>query len=76
MPSAPNQKEETDRRDGLAVGRRCRYSGRAVLIVVFAFWLPLLPVGGVGSRAHLVLPAVTLALPSIAMIARMTRSSG
>ena len=47
-----------------------------VLIVVFAFWLPLLPVGGVGSRAHLVLPAVTLALPSIAMIARMTRSSG
>jgi ABC-type dipeptide/oligopeptide/nickel transport system permease component len=46
-----------------------------VLIVVFAFWLPLLPVGGVGSPAHLVLPAVTLALPSIAMIARMTRSS-
>ncbi len=46
-----------------------------VLIVVFAFWLPLLPVGGVGSAAHLVLPAVTLALPSIAMIARMTRSS-
>ena len=46
-----------------------------VMIVVFAFWLPLLPVGGVGSPAHLVLPAVTLALPSIAMIARMTRSS-
>jgi ABC-type dipeptide/oligopeptide/nickel transport system permease component len=46
-----------------------------VLIVVFAFWLPVLPVGGVGSPAHLVLPAVTLALPSIAMIARMTRSS-
>jgi peptide/nickel transport system permease protein len=45
-----------------------------VLIVVFAFWLPLLPVGGVGSPAHLVLPAVTLALPSIAKIARMTRS--
>ena len=46
-----------------------------VLIVIFAFWLPWLPVGGVGSPAHLVLPAVTLALPSIAMIARMTRSS-
>jgi peptide/nickel transport system permease protein len=46
-----------------------------VLIVVFAYWLPLLPVGGVGSPSHLVLPAVTLALPSIAMIARMTRSS-
>lgn len=46
-----------------------------VLIVVFAFWLPWLPVGGIGSPAHLVLPAVTLALPSIAMVARMTRSS-
>jgi peptide/nickel transport system permease protein/oligopeptide transport system permease protein len=46
-----------------------------VLIVVFALWLPWLPVGGMGSHAHLVLPAVTLALPSIAMIARMTRSS-
>jgi peptide/nickel transport system permease protein len=46
-----------------------------VLIVVFSLWLPWLPVGGIGSPAHLVLPAVTLALPSIAMIARMTRSS-
>ncbi len=46
-----------------------------VLIVVFAFWLPWFPVGGTGSLSHLVLPAVTLALPSIAMIARMTRSS-
>jgi len=46
-----------------------------VLIVVFAFWLPWMPVGGIGSPAHLVLPAVTLALPSIAMVARMTRSS-
>jgi peptide/nickel transport system permease protein len=46
-----------------------------VLIVALAFWLPLFPVGGTGSPAHLVLPAVALALPSIAMIARMTRSS-
>jgi ABC-type dipeptide/oligopeptide/nickel transport system permease component len=46
-----------------------------VLIVVFAFWLPWLPVGGIGSPSHLVLPSVALALPSIAMIARMTRSS-
>jgi ABC-type dipeptide/oligopeptide/nickel transport system permease component len=46
-----------------------------VLIVIFAFWLPLFPVGGTGSPAHLVLPAVTLALPSTAMVARMTRSS-
>ena len=46
-----------------------------VLIVVFALWLPWLPVGGMGSLPHLVLPAVTLALPSLAMVARMTRSS-
>jgi peptide/nickel transport system permease protein len=46
-----------------------------VLIVVFSLWLPWFPVGGSGSLSHLVLPAVTLALPSIAMIARMTRSS-
>jgi peptide/nickel transport system permease protein len=46
-----------------------------VLIVVFAFWLPWLPVGGIGSPRHLVLPAVALALPSIAMVSRMTRSS-
>lgn len=46
-----------------------------VLIVVFSLWLAWFPVGGTGSPVHLVLPAVTLALPSIAMIARMTRSS-
>ena len=46
-----------------------------VLIVVFALWLPWMPVGGTGSPAHLVLPAITLALPSLAMVARMTRSS-
>ena len=46
-----------------------------VLIVIFALWLPWLPVGGSGSLGHLVLPAVTLALPSVAMVARMTRSS-
>jgi peptide/nickel transport system permease protein/oligopeptide transport system permease protein len=46
-----------------------------VLIVVFTLWLPWFPVGGVGGPSHLVLPAITLALPSIAMIARMTRSS-
>src|SRR5439155_594909 len=46
-----------------------------VLIVLFSLWLPWLPVGGRGSLAHLVLPAVALALPSIAMLARLTRSS-
>jgi ABC-type dipeptide/oligopeptide/nickel transport system permease component len=46
-----------------------------VLIVVFSLWLNWLPVGGAGSPSHLVLPAVTLALPSVAMIARVTRSA-
>jgi peptide/nickel transport system permease protein/oligopeptide transport system permease protein len=46
-----------------------------VLIVVFSLWLNWLPVGGAGSLAHLVLPAVTLALPSVAMVSRMTRSA-
>ena len=46
-----------------------------VLIVIFSLWLNWLPVGGAGSLNHLVLPAVTLALPSVAMIARMTRAA-
>ena len=46
-----------------------------VLIVIFSFWLRLLPTGGTGSLKHLILPAFTLSLPSIAMISRMTRSS-
>jgi peptide/nickel transport system permease protein len=46
-----------------------------VLIVIFAYWIRLFPIGGTGSWRHLVLPAVTLSLPSIAMISRMTRSS-
>jgi ABC-type dipeptide/oligopeptide/nickel transport system permease component len=45
------------------------------LIVVFSLWLPWLPVGGTGSLRHLILPATTLSLPSMAMVARMTRSS-
>jgi peptide/nickel transport system permease protein/oligopeptide transport system permease protein len=46
-----------------------------VMIVLFSLWLPWLPVGGRGSLAHLVLPAIALALPSIAVLARLTRSS-
>lgn len=45
------------------------------LIVLFCLWLQWLPVGGTGSLRHLILPAITLALPSLAMVARMTRSS-
>jgi ABC-type dipeptide/oligopeptide/nickel transport system permease component len=45
------------------------------LIVFFSLWLNWLPVGGSGSLRHLILPAITLSLPSLAMVARMTRSS-
>ena len=48
-----------------------------LLILAFAIHLDLLPAGGWNdaSPAHLVLPVVTLALPLIAYIARLTRSS-
>ncbi len=44
-----------------------------VLLVVFAVWLEVLPVVGWGSVKHLVLPALTLAAPFAAYIARLTR---
>lgn len=46
-----------------------------VLIVIFSLWLGWLPAGGRGTWLHLVLPAVALALPSVAVLARMTRST-
>lgn len=46
-----------------------------ILMYVFGFYLRLLPIGGIGTLGHLVLPTVTLALPSAAVIARMSRSS-
>ncbi len=46
----------------------------AGLIIVFALWLGVLPVAGWGGYAHLVMPAVALALPNAAIIARLARS--
>lgn len=46
-----------------------------VLIYIFAYYFRLFPVGGTGSWQHLVLPALALAAPSIAIVSRMTRSS-
>jgi peptide/nickel transport system permease protein len=46
-----------------------------LLVIVFSITLGWLPVSGRGSVAHLVLPAVTLAAPMAAVLARMTRSS-
>jgi oligopeptide transport system permease protein len=46
-----------------------------LLVLVFAVAFQWLPAGGVGTPLHLVLPVVTLALPQIAYIARLTRGS-
>ena len=46
-----------------------------MLILVFSVHLRLLPVQGVGSWQHFVLPVTTLAVGQSALIARLTRSS-
>ncbi|WP_031466442.1 ABC transporter permease [Sciscionella sediminilitoris] len=46
-----------------------------LLILVFAVGLQVLPASGYGGIEHLVLPAITLAIYSVAMIARLLRSS-
>lgn len=46
-----------------------------ILILVFSLWLGWFPVGGWGSVSHLILPAITLAAPYVAYIARIMRSS-
>lgn len=43
-------------------------------ILFFAVWLRWFPTGGRGTLWHLVLPATTLALQIVALIARVTRS--
>ncbi|TDC54601.1 ABC transporter permease [Jiangella ureilytica] len=45
-----------------------------MFILIFALQLQVLPSAGGGSLANLVLPAVTLAIPFTALVARMTRS--
>ncbi|MCD6291002.1 MAG: ABC transporter permease [Anaerolineae bacterium] len=46
-----------------------------LLIFIFAMKLGWLPVTGAGGMSHLLLPAVSLALPGAAVLARMLRSS-
>lgn len=45
-----------------------------VFILVFARTLRLFPSGGIGSLQHLILPAITLSLPFLAILVRLTRS--
>jgi peptide/nickel transport system permease protein/oligopeptide transport system permease protein len=46
-----------------------------ILILLFSVNLRLLPAGGTGSLAHLVLPALTLGASAAGILARMTRAS-
>jgi peptide/nickel transport system permease protein len=46
-----------------------------LLILVFSVGLHWLPVAGMGGIRHMVLPSVTLAAATVAVIARMTKSS-
>lgn len=47
----------------------------SVLLIVTAIWLGAVPVGGWGAPRQAVLPALTLALPYAAYIARLTRAA-
>lgn len=46
-----------------------------LLILLFAVALHLLPVAGLGSFQHLILPSITLALGAVATLSRLTRGS-
>jgi oligopeptide transport system permease protein len=46
-----------------------------LLVLIFAIYVPLFPVGGWGNLQSLVLPSITLAAPYAAYIARLTRAS-
>jgi oligopeptide transport system permease protein len=46
-----------------------------LLILLFSFTIPLLPVGGWGDARSLILPSITLAAPYAAYVARLTRAS-
>ncbi|MET7540441.1 ABC transporter permease [Streptomyces sp. NPDC005507] len=46
-----------------------------LLILVFAVGLHALPASGYGTFAHLVLPSITLSVYSVAVVARLLRSS-
>ena len=47
----------------------------SALLIVFAVYFQIAPIGGWGTLAHLPLPALTLALPFTAYIARLTRTA-
>lgn len=46
-----------------------------LFILAFAYYLRIFPISGRGGLDHLVLPAVTVSLTSVAFISRLTRAS-
>lgn len=46
-----------------------------LFVLVFGYYLRLLPIAGSGGWEHLVLPALTISLTSLAFITRLTRAS-
>nr|WP_285859114.1 nickel ABC transporter permease [Paenibacillus sp. MER 99-2] len=46
-----------------------------ILILVFAYYIPILPSGGSSELKHFILPALVLGISSAAVLARLTRSS-
>ncbi|SFE51995.1 peptide/nickel transport system permease protein [Paenibacillus algorifonticola] len=46
-----------------------------ILILVFAYYIPILPSGGSSELKHFVLPALVLGISSAAVLSRLTRSS-
>jgi oligopeptide transport system permease protein len=46
-----------------------------LMIAIFGLWLRWLPIGGFGSISQLIMPAICLALPFLAYVARLTRNS-
>lgn len=59
----------------MALGISFPSFGLAIFLTgIFSVWLHWLPVVGGGTPAHLVLPAVSLALPMLALVARLSRS--
>ncbi len=47
----------------------------ALLLGTFGAWLRLVPIGGWGTPAHLLLPVLTLSLPFAAYLVRLVRAS-
>jgi len=46
-----------------------------LLMLIFSYWLRLLPASGSGSLAHLIMPAIALGTSAAGIITRLTRSS-